>query len=172
MSDEEGKTEERKVETTTYRDADGNEISAEAVAMGALEPTTAGVPRSYVVPDQEDFDGSGYLGVDPEYATYSHDTHKPLLNDEEQYLFLPPSAEEQADAEQERAERQEELYGVPAPDSETDGDNGDERTEEDVAAANAEADKQWADASPAPETRSDAAPETPVSSSTPQRPPL
>jgi hypothetical protein len=118
QKNEETEPERPEVQGTTYRDAEGVEISAEAVAMGALEPDTAGVPRSFVVPDAEGYDASAYLGTSPEYQTYAHPTHQPLLNEEERFLYTPPTAEELAEMESE---------------NDKDGDGEDDRNEGDAS---------------------------------------
>lgn len=41
-------------------------------------------------------DVSHYLGVDNEYMNYADETQKPMLNDEEAWLYLPAPVDEKA----------------------------------------------------------------------------
>lgn len=56
-------------------DADGDRVPPEALLAGPS-------PRNFAVPGN---DTSGFVGVSPEYATYSHPTGKPGLTGEEAY---------------------------------------------------------------------------------------
>ena len=57
------------------------------------EPTEENTPAgSYRLPGN---DVSGYLGVDNEYMNYANPGEKPILTDQEAFLFLPADDEDE-----------------------------------------------------------------------------